>query len=499
MKTIIKWLSGIFIGIVIAAAMVYMALAVYYHDRFVLGTWARDHYITGLSVSQAAELLNSEYVYSDLTVIDKEGNTYEVKASDIGVKADFTSSLQEAFDNQNVISWIYNMVNGKEVVVAPEITFEEDALQRIVSKWSAFDLKDENRGIEIVYVVDEGYQLIDTMGDVPVYDEILNQVGIAVRSGQSELDLASFESCYKDLELTDEMKSVKRTYEKISKVQDTGITYMFGNQEIAIDGSFIGDAIVTQDQVQDMSAQKPKKKQPGSGLFICGGEEVSFPKEYHNENGFIVDSKGNLIISESALYESVNELCGQYNTVGGVRNFVNYAGKTIEVGGGTYGNKIDSSKEFDYLISSIIAGTKETHEPAYEQLAAEQGDDDIGNTYIEISIEDQHLYYYQDGVLVLNCDIVTGNVSRGRDTPTGVYYVYGKARNRYLRGRGYVSFVKFWMPVYKGVGIHDASWRDEFGGDIYLDEGSHGCINIPNDKAEELYGYVEIGTPVIIY
>lgn len=481
------------------AALVYMALAVYYHDRFVLGTWARGHYITGLSVSQAAELLNSEFEASDLVVIDKEGKRYEVKASEIGVKADFTSSLQTAFDNQNVISWIYYMVNGKELIMAPEITYEEDALQRIVSGWSCFDLKAENRGIEIVNVVDEGYQLIDTMGDVPVYDEIVNQVGIAVRSGLKEVNLSSFEACYTDLELTDEMKSIKKTYEKLSKVQDTGITYKFGNEEIEIDGSFVGNAIVTQDQVQDMSSQKPKKNQPGSGYFICGGEEVSFPKEYHVENGFVVDSKGNLLLSESSLYESVNELCGQFSTVGGERSFVNYAGKTITVGGGTYGNKIDSAKEFDYIIESLLSGTKETHEPAYEQLAAQQGSDDIGDTYIEISITDQHLYFYKDGVLVLNCDIVTGNVARGRDTPTGVYYVYGKAKNRYLRGRGYVSFVKFWMPVYKGVGIHDASWRDEFGGDIYLDEGSHGCINIPSDKAEELYGYIEVGTPVVIY
>ena len=106
------------------AALVYMALAVYYHDRFVLGTWARGHYITGLSVSQAAELLNSEFEASDLVVIDKEGKRYEVKASEIGVKADFTSSLQTAFDNQNVISWIYYMVNGKELIMAPEITYE---------------------------------------------------------------------------------------------------------------------------------------------------------------------------------------------------------------------------------------------------------------------------------------------------------------------------------------------------------------------------------------
>ncbi|MCR5770169.1 MAG: L,D-transpeptidase/peptidoglycan binding protein [Butyrivibrio sp.] len=499
MKTIIKWLSGIFIVIVIMTALAYMALAVYYHDHFVFGTWARGHYITGLSVSQAAELLNEEYETADLTVKDKEGKKYEINAEDIGVKADFTASLQTAFDRQNVVSWIVNTISGKELTMVPEITYDEDALEKAVSLWPLFDLKEEDRTIEIVNVAYEGYQLIDTMDDVPVYDEILKQVDIAVRSGVGELDLENFDSCYKDLELTDKMESVKKTYEKISKLQDTGIVYKFGSQEIEFDGSFISDAIVTEEQLEDMSSQKTRKSEPGSGEFISGGEEVSFPKSYSIENGFIVDYAGNLILSESALYESMQELCGQYDTVGAARSFISNDGDTIKVNGGTYGNKIDNDKEFEYLISSILSGTKETHEPFYEQLAAEQGTDDIGDTYVEISIDDQHLYYYKDGELVLDCDIVTGNVKLGRDTPTGVYYVYGKAKNRYLRGRGYVSFVKFWMPVYKGVGIHDASWRDEFGGDIYTDSGSHGCINLPSDKAEELYGYVEVGTPVVIY
>ncbi len=481
------------------AAAVYMALAVYYHDRFVFGTWAHGHYLTGLSVNKAAELLNSEYEASDITVTDLEGQEYVVKASDISIKADYTQSLQTAFDNQNMINWIYHLVNGKELVMAADITYDREKLQDIVSAWPIFDLKEDDRTIEIVNIVDEGYQLLDTMRDVPVYDEIIKQVDIAIRSGTPKIDLSSFDTCYKDLELTDEMESVKKTYDKISEIQDTGIVYMFGDDKIELDGSFMSSAIVTEDMAADLKSQKPRKNQPGSGNFIVGGQEVSFPGEYHIENGFAVDNAGNIIVSESALYEGVKELCGQYSTVGGTRTFETSRGKTIKVDGGTYGNMIDDDTEFDYLIDSIINGTRETHEPEYEQQAKRQGADDIGDTYVEISISDQHLYYYRDGILMLSCDIVTGNVARGRDTPTGVYYVYGKSRNRYLRGRGYVSFVKFWMPVYKGVGMHDASWRDEFGGDIYQKEGSHGCINLPTDKAEELYGYVEIGTPVVIY
>ena len=59
--------------------------------------------------------------------------------------------------------------------------------------------------------------------------------------------------------------------------------------------------------------------------------------------------------------------------------------------------------------------------------------------------------------------------------------------------------VSYWMPFNGNIGMHDASWRSSFGGDIYKTNGSHGCINLPVSVAQELYGYVEKGTPVICY
>lgn len=49
------------------------------------------------------------------------------------------------------------------------------------------------------------------------------------------------------------------------------------------------------------------------------------------------------------------------------------------------------------------------------------------------------------------------------------------------------------------VGFHDADWRNEFGQEIYKTSGSHGCINMPPEKAEELYQILQVGTPVIAY
>ena len=57
----------------------------------------------------------------------------------------------------------------------------------------------------------------------------------------------------------------------------------------------------------------------------------------------------------------------------------------------------------------------------------------------------------------------------------------------------------FWLPFNDQVGIHDSSWRTDYGGDIYLTSGSHGCVNTPYDAAEKIYNSVGIGDPVIVY
>ena len=48
-------------------------------------------------------------------------------------------------------------------------------------------------------------------------------------------------------------------------------------------------------------------------------------------------------------------------------------------------------------------------------------------------------------------------------------------------------------------GLHDATWRTNFGGDIYKGAGSHGCINMPYASAAKLYDLIDAGTLVMIY
>ena len=91
-------------------------------------------------------------------------------------------------------------------------------------------------------------------------------------------------------------------------------------------------------------------------------------------------------------------------------------------------------------------------------------------------------------------------------TPEGIYSLTYKQADRVLRGAKqadgtyeYESHVDYWMPFNGGIGFHDASWRSKFGGTIYQYSGSHGCINLPVDKAKLLYEKVYKGMPVLCH
>ncbi|MDR0219977.1 MAG: L,D-transpeptidase [Lachnospiraceae bacterium] len=126
-------------------------------------------------------------------------------------------------------------------------------------------------------------------------------------------------------------------------------------------------------------------------------------------------------------------------------------------------------------------------------------DPKIGNTYVEIDLDAQHLYLVVDGEEIMDTAIVTGDVKRGRSTPTGTFSIYSLEKKRYLSGPGYKVWVEYWMPFNGGIGLHDAAWRSKFGGEIYKKDGSHGCINMPRKKAKTLFKHAYIGMPVVCH
>lgn len=119
---------------------------------------------------------------------------------------------------------------------------------------------------------------------------------------------------------------------------------------------------------------------------------------------------------------------------------------------------------------------------------------------IIVSIKEQKLWYYKNGNLVITSNVVTGTKNTW-DTKTGNFRIRSKATNTYLTGADYKSYVNYWMLIDYGtqIGLHDATWRSSFGGNIYKYNGSHGCINLPYHVAQTIYQKAKIGTKVYIY
>ena len=155
------------------------------------------------------------------------------------------------------------------------------------------------------------------------------------------------------------------------------------------------------------------------------------------------------------------------------------------------------------MIEATLAAQAQAAQTAAANQAALAAQDasmraaSTGMTYIDISIDNQILTYFVNGQVALTTPCVTGGPKNG--TPRGVFMIDSKVPGKYLTGPTWHVWVNRWMRFAGNCGIHDASWRRNFGGDIYMHNGSHGCVNIPPDQATQLYNMVGIGTVVVVH
>lgn len=134
-----------------------------------------------------------------------------------------------------------------------------------------------------------------------------------------------------------------------------------------------------------------------------------------------------------------------------------------------------------------------------EYACTREGKDFIMDaSYIEVDIARQKMMYYENGEMLVCTDVVTG-LPNGRWTWPGMYRIQDKDEERQLIGWDYNVHVKYWLGYDGDYGIHDAEWRDVFGGDEYLGNGSHGCTNTPLEPMAQIFEKVDVGTRVIVH
>lgn len=211
-------------------------------------------------------------------------------------------------------------------------------------------------------------------------------------------------------------------------------------------------------------------------------------------------------VDAAKVADYVQGLRNKYDTPAGTQTWQSADGTTKSIKT-NYGWHIDQTKETEALIANIQSLQSVTREPVYASRAAQTAMPQWGKTFVEIDISSQHVYFYQDGNCVWDSKCVTGTATDpDRATPTGVFALKYKQRDRVLRGRinpqtgkpSYESPVAYWMPFNGNIGLHDANWRSSFGGNIYLKSGSHGCINLPPKNAKTLYELITPGTVIVV-
>ena len=212
------------------------------------------------------------------------------------------------------------------------------------------------------------------------------------------------------------------------------------------------------------------------------------------------------MLDEAAIRTYINQMAAKYNTIYYDRTFHTSTNTDVTIPGteNEYGYLVDEEGEYQQLMSDIAANTEVEREPVYSYSGyAREGVDDLAGTYVEINLTAQHLWFYVKGSLVVESDIVTGDVAKKTETQTGAFPLAYKQSPGVLTGQnaenGWNVNVSYWMPFFDGQGLHDATWRSSFGGNIYLTNGSHGCVNLPLETAQKIYDNIDAGVAIILY
>lgn len=453
------WIAACTAGILlVAAGGVYAGMSQKYKTRFFPNTQINGVDASGKTAAEVQELIAEGVNGYTLTIDERNNQTETIAGTDIKLHAEFDGSLEKMVAAQNPFAWLWHM-KQEEYTIGTMVAYDDAALESQIRNLSCLD---PEKAVEPVnakiseYVSGQGYSIEPEQEGTAVEAEKLTQaVTGAIENLQDHLSLEEADVYKKPTVLKDDA-SLAEQLDKMNKYAKMSVTYQFGDSTETLNG----------DQIHAW---------------------------------LIANADGSVSVDSSKVSEYVSEMAKAHNTSNKAKTLKTSYGSTIQVSGGTYGWKINQAAETEALAAIIASGESTTREPEYSQKAASHGANDYGDTYVEINLTGQHLFFYKEGKLVVESDFVSGNLAKGWGTPAGSYPLAYKQKNAVLKGENYRTPVNYWMPFNNGIGMHDAKWRSSFGGTIYKTGGSHGCINLPPSVAKTIFDNISAGTPVICY
>lgn len=463
MKKKVLFIAG---GILGAAVLVYLGFAFYFTKHFYFNTTINGNDFSGKTVKEAESYMEKQVQGYTLTLKENDGGTEVISGEDISLEYLPGKELEKIVKDQNAFLWIRALFQKGSAEAKVDVQYDEAALDALISGLQCMKPENQTPSVSAKPTFDGNtFVITKEVEGTQLDQEIFRQkIKEKISGFQHEVDLEK-EGCYLKPKFTEDSPEVVAARDKMNSYLGGTVTYQMGATPEGIDKAKLAEWIT-------------------------------------------VDENMNVTFTTDGISAYVRDLASRYDTVGKTRSFTTPTGKAATVSGGTYGWSIDEPAEIEQLKADIAGGKPVQREPIYEKRAASFGATDWGNTYAEVDLSTQHMWYIQNGNVVLETDIVSGLPTPDRITPEGVYDVLYKESPSILVGENdpetgepiYKQEVRYWMQfTWSGVGFHDADWQPAFGGSLYQSAGSHGCINMPIDKAGQLLNLISAGVPVICH
>lgn len=448
--------SAVIIGVL---AAIYVVMALFFTAHVFFKTELNNINLSGCSADDVDKRINDTLDNYVLTLRTRDGKAETIKAQDVSLKYVTEGYGSDIISSQKVLLWPVHLFRKNILEAEFNLDYDKDALSNVVKTLECVRnttvVEPEDAYISD-YVSGEGFKIIPEVEGNMIDTHILTEViSKALINMEEQVDLSE-SGCYISPEVYADDEELIKQAEYLNTFTNTRITYHFGEEDVVIDGDMV-------------------------------------------YGWMTVKKNGKVKLDEEKIREYVSSLGSKYDTIFRTRTFDTSYGKTVTIKEGDYGWWMNRAAEADEVIKLIKKGEVCEREPVYYQKAAAYGSKDYGNTYVEVNLTAQHLFLYKDGQLVLESDFVSGKDTATRRTPWGVYGITYKERDATLVGEDYETPVSYWMPFNGHIGLHDATWRNKFGSNLYKANGSHGCINLPFYIAQKIYENVDKGTAVICY
>lgn len=450
----------IIIALVSILTLGYLLGACFFQTHFGFRTFVNGVDCSLCDMNAVKERLKEQAVNYRLQIIGRDGVSDEISAAELPLQIHLDdAAISETMISQPILLWPKGLFQRTDLELGATASFDETTLGELISGLTFFEKANLKSPVDACLSEYQestnSFEIIpEEQGTQPNYQKTLQAISLAIGEMDSQLDLESA-ACYVAPKVLASDQTMINLAAKANKIVSSKVVYDWNGEEITVDVSTFRDWFEIR----------------GFGIYF-NDDLIS---EYLAECAYAHDTYG-----KSAVFTTVN-------------------GSTRELKRSGFGWKCDREAELLQLKKDLQTGEEIHRTPIYAYEAPATGEQDYGTSYVEVDLGLQHVYVLIEGEIVYETDCVSGNMSNGSATPPGIFDITYKEKDATLRGETYTSHVHFWMPFNGDIGMHDATWRSEFGGDIYLTSGSHGCVNLPYSAAKTIYDYVSKDFPVICY